>query len=86
MQLALLRQWKDQDLPDWTAWNQALAMIWLVGASMTQRGRMLDGLARIAAVRGGYPVVSAGRLKHGDPGIKRFFARVLTRTDLSPTS
>lgn len=22
MQLALLRQWKDQDLPDWTAWNK----------------------------------------------------------------
>jgi hypothetical protein len=31
MQLALLRQWKRQDRPDWTAWNQALAMIWLVG-------------------------------------------------------
>ena len=31
MQLALLRQWKHQDRPDWTAWNQALAMIWLVG-------------------------------------------------------
>ena len=53
---------------------------------MTQRGRMLEGLARIAAVRGGYSVVSAGRLKHADPGIKRFFARILTRTDLSPAS
>ena len=27
MQLALLRQWKHQDRPDWTAWSQALAMI-----------------------------------------------------------
>jgi hypothetical protein len=31
VQLALLQQWKYQRLPDWTAWNQALAMIWLVG-------------------------------------------------------
>lgn len=31
MQLALRDQWRHQELPDWTAWNQALAMIWLVG-------------------------------------------------------
>jgi hypothetical protein len=33
IRLALPRQWKHQDRPDWTAWNQALAMTWLVGTS-----------------------------------------------------
>ena len=31
MQIALLRYWKHEQEIDWTAWNQALAMIWLVG-------------------------------------------------------
>lgn len=31
MQLALLRRWKYAEHSDWTAWNQALAMLWLAG-------------------------------------------------------
>jgi hypothetical protein len=31
MQLALLRQQRHGHEADWTAWNQALAVIWLVG-------------------------------------------------------
>jgi hypothetical protein len=31
MQLALLRQQRHGHEPDWTAWNQALAVTWLVG-------------------------------------------------------
>lgn len=29
-QLALLDAWKQRGKPDWTAWNQALAVVWLV--------------------------------------------------------
>jgi hypothetical protein len=30
-QLALLRNWRRDEEVDWTAWNEALALIWLVG-------------------------------------------------------
>ena len=43
MQLALRDQWRHQELPDWTAWNQALAMIWLVGTSAVRTAaRQMD--------------------------------------------
>ncbi|RAY10659.1 hypothetical protein DPM19_34455 [Actinomadura craniellae] len=32
-QLALRRRWKHGEEVDWTAWNEALALIWLVGTS-----------------------------------------------------
>lgn len=31
MQLALRQWWRQGQRADWTAWNQALSMIWLVG-------------------------------------------------------
>ena len=31
MQIKLRRQWMEREAPEWTAWNQALAMIWLIG-------------------------------------------------------
>jgi hypothetical protein len=42
MQLALLQHWRGGAAADWTAWNQALAMIWLVGtpAVRTEAKRM----------------------------------------------
>jgi hypothetical protein len=42
MQLALRQQWKQGEGTDWTAWNQALAMIWLVGTPTVraEAGRM----------------------------------------------
>ena len=43
MQLALLKQWKHQVRPDWTAWNQALAMIWLVGTpAVREAAKQMD--------------------------------------------
>jgi hypothetical protein len=42
MQLALLRLQRQGHEPDWTAWNQALAVIWLVGIPevITAAGKM----------------------------------------------
>lgn len=37
MQLALRDQWRHQELPDWTAWNQALAVIWLVATPAVRK-------------------------------------------------
>jgi hypothetical protein len=31
IQIALRHLWKRQETTEWTAWNQALAMIWLIG-------------------------------------------------------
>jgi hypothetical protein len=33
MQLALRQRWHRGASADWTAWNQALAMIWLIGTT-----------------------------------------------------
>lgn len=42
MQLALLRRWKYAEHSDWTTWNKALAMLWLVGTAdvITEAKRM----------------------------------------------
>jgi hypothetical protein len=43
MQLALRRQWRQHELPEWTAWNQALAMIWLVGSpAVREAAKQMD--------------------------------------------
>jgi hypothetical protein len=43
MQLALRQQWKYGDDIDWTAWNQALAVMWLVGTPDSIAGaRQMD--------------------------------------------
>ena len=33
MQIALRNLWSRQESTEWTAWNQALAMVWLIGTS-----------------------------------------------------
>jgi hypothetical protein len=42
MQLTLLRVWKSGEIVDWTAWNQALALVWLMGDS-----EVIDAAARM---------------------------------------
>jgi hypothetical protein len=45
MQLALLEHWRGGTAADWTAWNQALAMIWLVGTpAVRAEARRMDRL------------------------------------------
>ena len=45
MQLALRQHWREAAVADWTAWNQALAIIWLVGTPAVRAGaRRMDRL------------------------------------------
>jgi hypothetical protein len=45
MQLALRQRWRGGASADWTAWNQALAMTWLVGTAAVRAGaRRMDRL------------------------------------------
>lgn len=45
VQLALRQRWRGGVSADWTAWNQALAMIWLVGTPAVRAGaRRMDRL------------------------------------------
>jgi hypothetical protein len=52
MQLALRQRWRGGALADWTAWNQALAMIWLVGTPAVRAGaRRMDRLFWLCSAR-----------------------------------
>jgi hypothetical protein len=77
MQLALLQQWKHQDAPDWTSWNQALAMIWLVGTPrMREAAKQMDRIFWLcgAQIKSGRPTDEAAWAEHRD-------AMELTRRD-----
>jgi hypothetical protein len=77
MQLALLRQWKDQDLPDWTAWNQALAMIWLVGTpAVREAARRMDRAFWLCGAR-----IKSGQLSSKDAWAEEREAIELSRRD-----
>jgi hypothetical protein len=77
MQLALLQQWKHQDVPDWTAWNQALAMIWLVGtAQMREAAKQMDRVFWLCGAR-----IKSGRLTGKDAWAEDRDAMELSRRD-----
>ncbi len=77
MQLALLRQWKDQDLPDWTAWNQALAMIWLVGTpAVREAARHMDRAFWLCGAR-----IKSGQLTSKDAWAEEREVIELSRRD-----
>jgi hypothetical protein len=45
MQLALRQRWRGEARADWTAWNQVLAMTWLIGTPAMRAGaRRMDRL------------------------------------------
>lgn len=45
MQLALRRRWRGEASADWTAWNQTLAMTWLIGTpAVRAEARRMDRL------------------------------------------
>jgi hypothetical protein len=66
MQFALLQHWRGGTAADWTACNQALAMIWLVGtpAVRTEARRMdrLFWLSSHAACRADLSGAASGRV------------------------
>jgi hypothetical protein len=77
MQLALLRQWKDQDLPDWTAWNQALAMIRLVGTpAVREAARCMDRVFWLCGAR-----IKSGQLTSKDAWAEERESIELSRRD-----
>jgi hypothetical protein len=77
MQLALMRQSKNQDVPDWTAWNQALAMIWLVGtAQMREAAKQMDRAFWLCGAR-----IKSGWLTGKDAWAKDRDAMELSRRD-----
>jgi hypothetical protein len=77
MQLALLRQWKHQDPPNWTSWNQALAMIWLVGtAQMREAAKQMDRAFWLCGAR-----IKSGRLTSEDAWAEHRDAMELCRRD-----
>jgi hypothetical protein len=77
MQLALLRQWKHQDLPDWTAWNQALAMIWLVGTpAVREAARLMDRAFWLCGAR-----IKSGQLTGQDAWAEQRDALEMSRRD-----
>jgi len=52
MQLALLERWKRRQRPDWTVWNQALAMLWLVGThEVIAEAKAMDRLFWLSSIR-----------------------------------
>ena len=52
MQLALRQQWGQQEKPDWTAWNQVLATIWLVGPpAVRAEARRMDRIFWLCGAR-----------------------------------
>ena len=52
MQLALRQQWQREEQTDWTAWNQILAMIWLVGTPALQaEARRMDRVFWLCGTR-----------------------------------
>ena len=77
MQLALLRQWKHQDRPDWTAWNQALAMIWLVGTpAVREAAKQIDRAFWLCGAR-----INSGQLTSEDARGEQRDAMELSRRD-----
>ena len=77
MQLALLRQWKRQARPDWTAWNQALAMIWLVGTpAVREAAKQMDRAFWLCGAR-----IKSGQLASEDAWVEERDAMELTRRD-----
>lgn len=52
MQIALRHRWNRQDPIDWTAWNQALAMIWLVGTpAVRNEAKRMDRVFWLCSAR-----------------------------------
>jgi hypothetical protein len=77
MQLALLQRWKHQDTPDWTAWNQALAMIWLVGTpQVREAAKKMDRAFWLCGAR-----IKSGQLTSEDAWAEHRDAMELSRRD-----
>jgi hypothetical protein len=77
MQLALLRRWKHRDLPDWTAWNQALAMIWLVGTpEVREAAKQMDRVFWLCGAR-----IKSGQLTGEHTWAEQRDAMELSRRD-----
>jgi hypothetical protein len=52
MQLALRQRWRGGASADWTAWNQALAMMWLIGTpAVLTAARRMDRLFWLCSAR-----------------------------------
>jgi hypothetical protein len=52
MQLAMREWWKRGQHPEWTAWNQALAVLWLVGTNeMISEAKRMDRIFWISSNR-----------------------------------
>jgi hypothetical protein len=52
MQLALRQRWCGGASADWTAWNQALAMVWFVGTPAVRAGaRRMDRIFWLCSAR-----------------------------------
>ncbi|MBO0823762.1 MAG: hypothetical protein J2P27_07860 [Actinobacteria bacterium] len=78
MQLALLRQRKlPQQRLDWTAWNQALAMIWLVGTpGVREAAKQMDRAFWLCGAQ-----IKSGLLAAEDAWVEQRDAMELARRD-----
>jgi hypothetical protein len=77
IQLALRRQWRHQEPPDWTAWNQALAMILLVGTpGMRAAAKQMDRVFWLCGAQ-----LKSGQLTSEDAWAGQRDAMELSRRD-----
>lgn len=77
MQLALLRQRKHGERLDWTAWNQALAMIWLVGTpGVREAAKQMDRVFWLCGAQ-----IKGGLLTSEDAWAEQRDAMELSRRD-----